>query len=583
MRFMKKVFRSKINRLLLSAFVLLAVPLLLISMLITSHSINVTREEISHTYTNTLRLTADQFSDRLRDLELLSSSLAVDDKLNAMCIVEIGEEDLYDYVLFLDRIRSYANQRILTSNISVLMPKQQWIISTKNHIRRVDAYEHFSGYALDMPGYSSWGIRPSLLNEDASCFSVVCGYVNDRQSNPVFIIEIEEKDVLNGLARLSEVDEVANVFLIDPSGGLYAQDDQAFEDENLSAAIREAFSAGDAQSYELTYKKDDSTYRILGEKLSGGPCVVGMMIDEAAILRPILVTRRWSYASVAVFMLAILSYMLISYRRITEPIDDIKEVMKTVEAGDFTARAHSFHHNEIGEIGVALNQMIERLDELIKERYLRGMQLTQTQMKFLRAQIRPHFLYNCLYTLYTLIKNEDLDSAADMAIYLGQYYQINARTEDGETALYQEAEHIRLLIRIQRMRFGDVLQYEEAIDDGLRLLRIPSLALLTIVENFLTHGLKTQNSPALLRIEAAEENGYADLRVIDTGIGVDEAQLRAMQENIDRAELDQTDAHGLQNVAIRFRMLYGEAARLTVNQNEPHGLIVRIRIPKGGK
>lgn len=577
----RKLFHSKLNRLLFMAFVLLAVPLLIINLLITTHSMNVTRKEISNTYTNTLRLTADQFSDRLRDLELLASSLSIDDQLNAMCIVEKGAEDLYDYVLFHDRMRGYANQRIMTSNISVLLPKQQWIISTKNRIARTSTYEEFDSYAREIPHYGSWGIRRSLYDPQRDCFSIVCGYVNERQSNAIFIVEIGRQEILEALSGLSASSEVANVFLVDGEGHIYAQDESLFAQQELVDAVRDAFADREKKQYELVHENDRQFYRVIGQTLQDNQCVMGVVIDEQAILEPLVATRQWAYAAVLCFMIAIALYMRISYRRITEPIEDIKTVMKRVEDGDFTARAHGFHQNEIGEITIALNHMIEQLDGLIKERYLSNMQLTQTQMKFLRAQIRPHFLYNCLYTIYTLIKNEDLDSAANLAIYLGQYYQINTRSENAETPLYQEIEHIRLLIRIQRMRFGDILTYEEAIDDELRLLQIPSLALLTIVENFLTHGLKSQSAAALLRIEAERGDAGAVLRVVDTGIGMEEDRLNDIQKSIDRAEPDQTDAHGLQNVAIRFRMLYGDAARLTIERNEPHGLIVRICVPKG--
>ncbi len=207
----------------------------------------------------------------------------------------------------------------------------------------------------------------------------------------------------------------------------------------------------------------------------------------------------------------------------------------------------------------------------------------QTQLKFLRAQINPHFLYNCLFTLYTFIKNEDLDNAADLAVYLGQYYQINTRADSGDVALYQELEHVRLLVKIQSMRFSGRLRYDEEIDEPLRMLRIPSLTLLTVAENFLTHGIKNLRGTAELRITARREDGWILLRVADTGTGVEPEQLEQMRSALDAAQADGANIRGLQNVLLRFRMLFGPETAITVAANEPQGLIVEIYIPDKGE
>ena len=250
-------------------------------------------------------------------------------------------------------------------------------------------------------------------------------------------------------------------------------------------------------------------------------------------------------------------------------VNSIQETYITIHYSD----------NEIGDIAESLNQMIRELQKTVDEKYVSEAQLAQTQMKLLRAQINPHFLYNCLFSLYTLIKNEDLDEAADLTIYLGKYYQLNTHTGEKDTQLYQELECIRMLVKIQNLRSAIHLEYSEDIDDSLKLLTIPRLTLLTVAENFLTHGFKNSISTATLTVTARRRKGWISLIVSDTGSGVDDDQLQEIRHLIETARPEMENVRGLQNALLRFRAIYGPEVVMSVETNEPHGLVVHIDIP----
>ena len=545
-----------------------------ISLAISSRGIQTTRDAVLRTYNTTLLLTVDQFSDRLSDLRMLVASLSIDDALNAMCIVEKGREDLYDYVEFLEKIRSYANQRIMQGNIHVILPKQGWVISSNDRILRLSSLNGVDDYFLHISSYGEWGIRRKLADPGETCFSIVCGYLRAGQSNAIFVIEIDQAEVLNAIARPTDARDVAGSFLLDAGGSMYAQRPDLFDAD----AIRSLSSAmfGEGTSYEAVLSSGDRDYRVLGVPLDGTRCAFGILIDEQTILKPVLDVRAGLYVAIVAFFLAAFAYIAISYRRITAPVDQLQEAMHKVQAGDLSARAQSDYKNEIGDLARTFNGMVDRLDALIRDQYLGEIQLKQAQVKFLRAQINPHFLYNSLFTLYTLIKNEELDVAADLAVYLGQYYQINTRAEGGDAMLYREIECVRLLVNIQRIRFRDRLSYEEDVATELKTLRIPQLALLTIVENFLTHGLKDMKEPALLLVRARTTDEGIEIEVRDTGSGVTAERLDEIRRGLDDVSLGQSDVRGLQNVLIRFRMLYGEGVVMRVTRNEPRGMTVTM-------
>ena len=198
----RRFFQSKISRMLFATFVILAIPLIVINFVITSRGIQLMRAQISGAYRNSLALIADQFQDRLKDLEMMAASMTIDDALNAMCIAEKGEENLFEYVQFQSRMRGYVNQRILKGNISVILPKQGWVISALNGIDRTEVYADFDTYWENIGDYGTWRIRRSLKDKEEDCFSTVVGYVNQNQTNAVFVIEIEKDQVLEALSDI---------------------------------------------------------------------------------------------------------------------------------------------------------------------------------------------------------------------------------------------------------------------------------------------------------------------------------------------------------------------------------------------
>ena len=587
--FIRKYCRTKIGRAMSIAFLCLVIPLVAINILLSAQSSRDIQQSLIGSYQNALKLSADQFSDRLQDLRQLTVSLSLDDELNSMSIVRPGDENLFDYVLFHSRLHSYIAQRILRANISALLAKQGWVISTSDYIyplRDVPAFEERLANAADC---QHWGIRPCFAKPEETRLSIVTGYVSKTQSNALFYIELDEQTVLEAISPLKDSSGIVEVFLIDQNGELYIGSDGGIDGEQFAADTAAAWSTvfektTETNACEFSYCQGGDQLTVLVSKLPGTSCALGIVLDSQSVFWPMTMIAYWMLACIAVFCIMMAIYMVITYRHIVRPIDGIHATMEQVGSGDFTAIADERPNNEIGDIATALNRMVEQLKTQIDQRYIYEIQLAQTQLRFLRAQINPHFLYNSLFTLYTFIKNEDLDSAADLAIYLGQYYQINTRADNGDIALYQELEHIRLLVKIQNMRFAGRVQYAEQIDETLKMLAIPNLTLLTIAENFLTHGIKNLRGAASLRISAARCGGEILLTVADTGEGVSDEQLEQMRSALENIDLTQSNLHGLQNVLVRFRMCYGENVRIEVRSNTPHGLINEIHIPdEGGK
>ncbi|HET9389063.1 MAG TPA: histidine kinase [Steroidobacteraceae bacterium] len=188
----------------------------------------------------------------------------------------------------------------------------------------------------------------------------------------------------------------------------------------------------------------------------------------------------------------------------------------------------------------------------------------RAQLELLRAQVEPHFLFNTLATVRTLALAEPATAAVlidDLLRYLAAALP-KLRTDD--SSLEDEAELIEAYLRIQQVRMGSRLSYGIRIPHALKDLKVPSVMLLTLVENAIKHGVGPAADGGSVGVSAAREVTVLTLRVIDSGLGM-KAQAGS--------------GSGLANVRARLALRYGGRASLSLESASPRGVAATIRIP----
>ena len=188
----------------------------------------------------------------------------------------------------------------------------------------------------------------------------------------------------------------------------------------------------------------------------------------------------------------------------------------------------------------------------------------ETDLKRLQAQVEPHFLFNTLSNILSLMET-DIDRAKAMQMDLIQYLRTSLkRSRNRVTTLGEEMDLIEAYLNIFKIRMGRRLEFDIAIADALRDFRFPPLLLQPIVENALLHGLEPKIEGGELHIRTAIDNGQVIIEISDTGVGLPQHVGAGV---------------GLTNVQSRLAQLYGDQAKLTLNENQPGGMKVTIAIP----
>lgn len=190
--------------------------------------------------------------------------------------------------------------------------------------------------------------------------------------------------------------------------------------------------------------------------------------------------------------------------------------------------------------------------------------LAAGRLQVLQAQIEPHFLFNSLANLRRLMR---IDKAAGQSMLadLLQYLEIALpRMRDDHSTLGRDAELIRAFLSVHQVRMGSRLRVEIDVPADIATQPVPPMMLLTLVENALKHGLGPLPEGGTVRIAAAMRDGRLVVSVADTGQGL---------------VAGSGGGTGLANIRARLRAMYGAAATLSLELNEPRGVIAAIALP----
>jgi hypothetical protein len=194
--------------------------------------------------------------------------------------------------------------------------------------------------------------------------------------------------------------------------------------------------------------------------------------------------------------------------------------------------------------------------------------LTQANLQTLKTQLQPHFLFNTLNAISSLVRKNP-DAADDMIGSLSDFLRMNLDTAyQHEVPLRREIEFLDLYLEIQQARFGERLRVQKEIDPSALGIAVPTLILQPLVENSVRHGIEPRETGGTIVVRAQRHNDTLRLEVRDDGEGLKGDQLLAIRHGI-----------GLSNTKARLQELYGDAHRFLLTPNVGRGLVVVVDIP----
>ena len=195
--------------------------------------------------------------------------------------------------------------------------------------------------------------------------------------------------------------------------------------------------------------------------------------------------------------------------------------------------------------------------------------LMAARVEALANQISPHFLFNTLTSISSLIRSKP-ETARLLIVKLSGLLRRLLRSQEHFVTLGEELAAVEEYLDIERIRFGPTLTVETVIDQGCLAIVVPSMILQPLVENSIKHGLSRKIGGGRVTISAMRRDGHAIIEVSDDGVGMPE----------DRLESTRAHGIGLRNVNERLRVIYGANYELKLHSVTGQGTSARIEIPE---
>lgn len=303
--------------------------------------------------------------------------------------------------------------------------------------------------------------------------------------------------------------------------------------------------------------------------------------------------RRIVYICVIILSIAVLlpGIVLFLYaNKFTNRVYLLREEMHKASINNYDIRDSFKGHDELSDAFDDLKIMVSDIKEKeakmyeaeLKEKELRNNQQVM-EYKMLASQINPHYLYNTLETIRMKALTAGNKEVADCIKILGKTLQyVLKNTGTTSTTLKKEVDHVENYLAIQKLRFGDRINYKLDVQEGMDMDEFQTLPLLLqpIVENAVVHGLECMDNEGHIEIKIYQNsNEQLNIIISDNGKGMSPEEFEMVSRKLNTPGLKLESSIGVYNICERIRLHYGNEYGLQIESEYGKGTRVILRLP----
>ena len=460
---------------------------------------------------------------------------------------------------------SLFNNGMSTRNQNLKLDTQHWYADA------VGKYDHYNLTSSHVQNVIS-GERPWVITLSRG----IRNYTGEGDSDGVVFIDLNYS-AISELCTQNSVGTKGYVFILDQDGNIvyHPQQQQLYNElqtENISLIMNaktDVVTAG---------KGDDEKIYALSHSETTGWTIVGCMnmsehLKNSRKARSIYVLVALGLIAVALVISSEIA------RNITFPIQRLRDSMKRVQKGDFSAaEIEVYSDNEIGSLTRSFNVMTHKIQDLMAQNIQEQEQKRKIELKALQSQINPHFLYNTLDSIIWMAEGKKNEEVVLMTASLARLLRQSISIENELVTIGQEIEYVRSYLTIQKMRYKDKLEFEINVDSRITHAQIIRLVLQPIVENAIYHGLKYKESKGMLKVHGYELGERIIIDITDDGVGMDEETLKHIY---DKHKVNyHSNGVGVYNVQQRLVLYYGKEYGIIYHSEKGKGTTATVVIPK---
>lgn len=316
------------------------------------------------------------------------------------------------------------------------------------------------------------------------------------------------------------------------------------------------------------------------------------MVHKSALYSSIYLIQK---IMVTVIILCIVFSMLLAFlvtKSISIPLKSLQYIIAHTGDNDLQVIYKDTQNDEIGFLGNQFNEMIHRIQELLKglldeEKAHKNEQIKrkEAELNALQMNINPHFIYNTLDLIRwnAIFVEQGNGKVSQMLAAFSKLLRFNTKYMDTLVDIEEELGHVKSYIEVINFKdnFSVTLKVETS-DVAVLKSRLPKLTLQPLVENTVKHGIMEYCTHIQINISIVREEGNLTITIYDDGCGMDAEQVKEINDNLNNGSMPLGNI-GLRNVNERIRLYFGDNYGLHVESKEGEFTSVAICIPESGK
>lgn len=295
-------------------------------------------------------------------------------------------------------------------------------------------------------------------------------------------------------------------------------------------------------------------------------------------------SQIWINALLTIAAGIIVALILVAYFTwsLTKPIRHLASAMNRIGRERILPINERFASREISFLYANYNRMVSQLEEVVERLSEQQTSEQRAQLVALKAQFRPHFLYNSLNLIYWTIEDGRHEAAQEMTIALSELLRYSVHPSSELVTLREDLEQLERYLLLQRSRYGSKFSVQMEIKPGLEEQCVIRLVLQPLVENAFHHGLEHKaDGDWQIRVCLYSFDGMLYCTVEDNGKGMDEASLYELDTRIHAEHLleEKGGGIGLSNLHKQIRAFFGLPYGLKLSPSPLGGLMVTLTLP----
>lgn len=361
----------------------------------------------------------------------------------------------------------------------------------------------------------------------------------------------------------------------------------------------EAKRGRNVEKYRTYYENSTRLYEDIDEYITSLNLEL-FVVNSENYLELFKAFRRFEIVAVVVMTLVMIGNVIIItgfVKTMIMPLKNLADSADEVANGNFDASLpKEIYHDEVGivinafsKMVVSIKDYIEKLKESMeKERYMQEKELLMeshlkdAQLKYLQAQINPHFLFNTLNAGAQLAMMEGADRTYQYVQTVADFFRYNVQSQKRDVTIRDEVTLVDNYIQILNVRFSGDIGYEKQVDERLLDRVMPSMILQPIVENAVNHGIREMAGEGKIILRIYREDRHICISILDNGKGISQETIDQLLSGKFSHDSDSYDNNGIgmDNVISRLRLFAGyEDALDIISRGENKGCEVIVKLP----